>query len=213
MKMTVSFVLVLLVSITMMCLAGFHDAAAYGDGGGADIDSTSVSSSESDSVVNVSIPFPENIHVSWAQDNASPVKLTNYGHRQFGNNVVKSNLHTVAEWTESLGNVGTGTTQLGIYGYAVYCWYVGGTVVLIPVSICWQGPKHTTRTLYGLYTGKLDTVYDVNSRSFSGRIVNRVLIEALINLQRVNRGLPPKFPGLNRTHPPERDITHFSGVK
>ncbi len=213
MKKTVSFVCVLLVSIAMMSLVGFHDAAAYGGGGGDDQTDSTSASSTSDNTVNVSIPFPQNIHVSWAEETPAPVKLTNYEHSQFGNNVVKSNLHTAAEWTESIGDVSTGTSQLGIYGYAAYCWYVGGTVVLVPVSICWQGPKHTTRTIYGLWTGNLDTVYEVNSRSFNGRIVNRVLIEALINRQRVNRGLPPKFPGPNRTHSPERDITHFRGVK
>ncbi|MBN2298933.1 MAG: hypothetical protein JXM72_10085, partial [Deltaproteobacteria bacterium] len=105
------------------------------------------------------------------------------------------------------------TTQGGIYVYAVYCWYVGEAVVLIPVAICWHGPKHVTRTIYGLWTGNLDTVHEVNESSFTGRVVNGFVIEGMINYQNGKKGLPPKYPGPNRTHPPEKDILHFSGVK
>ena len=214
MKKTVSSVLVLLVSVALMSLVGFNAAFAYGGGGDySSATDTSISTFESDSEVNVSIPFPRNIHVSWAEEKASPVKLTKYQHSQFGNKVVKSNWQSFLEWVESIGDLGTGGTQAGVYGYAVYCWYVGEAVVLVPVSICWQVPKHTTRTLYGLATGNLDTVHEVNKRSWNGRIVNGLVVEGLINLREGKRGNSIPYASPTRTHDPVKDITHFRGVK
>lgn len=214
MKKTLSFVLVLLASIILMSHAGFRSAFAYGGGGddSAPTD-TSISDFEKNSAVNVSITGHENIRVSLVRNKPSPVKLTKYGHSQFGNEVVKSEWHTAFEWVETIGDLSTGGTQAGIYGYAVYCWYVGEAVVLIPVAVCWQVPKHTTRTIYGLATGNLDTVHEVNSHSFSGRIANGLVIEGLINLQRGARGEPIPYASPTRTHEPVKDILHFRGVK
>lgn len=203
---------VLIFPVIIILAMPAHQALANGHGGG-ESDYTSVSDFESNRTVNVSISFPQNIHLSRTRDNPSKVTLTKYQRSQFGNKVVKSNWQTAFEWIESIGDISTSTTQGGIYVYAVYCWYVGEAVILVPVAICWHGPKHLTRTIYGIASGKLETVHEVNDRSFGGRIANGLVIEALINQHRRARGQPIPYPGPTRTHLPEKDIIYFRGVK
>ncbi|HOO44918.1 MAG TPA: hypothetical protein PLM29_01715 [Deltaproteobacteria bacterium] len=217
MKKQASFLLILLVSMILISHPGFRPAFAYGGGGGGGgggtATDTSLSDFETGSEVSVTIGTGEDLGVSWDRNNPSGVKIDKTDHSRAGNEIVKSDLHTAAEWVETIGDMSSTGTQTGIYVYAVYCWYVGEAVVLIPVAICWHGPKHITRTIYGLYTGNLDTVHEVNSRSFSGSLANAFIIEPIINYKNVKKGLPPKYPGPNRTHPPEKDIIYFRGVK
>jgi hypothetical protein len=215
MNKSISCVLVLFVSLTLLSLVDSRSAfAGYGGGGRDGAKDSTLSDFETKSEVKVIILSTEKIDLSRIRDNPSKVTLTKYKHSQFGNKVVKSNWQTALEWVESIGDLSASGTQGGIWVYAVYCWYVGEAVVLIPVAICWHGPKHLTRTIYGLKTGNLDTVHEVNEKSIGGRIFNRLVIEGLINAQRGGKGLPPKYlGGPTRSHPPEKDIIYFRGVK
>lgn len=80
---------------------------------------------------------------------------------------------------ESIGDKGTFTAQ-----WSIFLWGIQGgsamapaRVILIPFAAFWQIPKHASRTAWGYTTGKLDTVEEVNKRSWVGRQVNHYLIQ------------------------------------
>jgi len=73
---------------------------------------------------------------------------------------------------EDFGDLRTAQTQWGIF-----FWYNPERIVLIPFVAFWQIPKHASRTAWGYTTGKLDTVEEVNKRSWIGRQVNHYLIQ------------------------------------
>lgn len=68
-------------------------------------------------------------------------------------------------------------TFAGQWGIVYFTYQYGVKVVFVPLAAVWQVSKHTSRTTWGLYTGKLDTVYEVNKNSWVGRQVNRFVIQ------------------------------------
>ena len=183
---------------------------AYGGGGGSD---SATGDSTSSSSVNMSFTGDHNSASTGVASHTSNVTVVRHQHSQTVNNEIKSTPLTVFQWVETIGDVTTGGAQAGVYGYAVYCWYVGKTVVLVPVALAWHVPKHTTRTIYGITTGNLDTVHKVNNKTWVGRIVNGFVVEGLINVREGRKGNPVPYPGPTRTHAPVKDIIHFRGVK
>ena len=84
------------------------------------------------------------------------------------------------ERLESAGDTGFGAINLGVTGYSIYCWKVGQIAIFLPVSIVWQVSKYSSRMGYGLYTGRMETVYKLNKKTWKGRQINKN-VKAAIN--------------------------------
>jgi len=77
---------------------------------------------------------------------------------------------------EKIGDYTTFTTQYGLWAFSYK--YVN-KVIFWPVAAVWQVGKHSGRTAWGVYTGKLDSVYEANESSYPGQFVNWALIQRI----------------------------------
>lgn len=158
--------IVMILAIGFLALTSSTALACEGDGGGdkiqAETQGTGIKSNGSSSSASSGVVFnPANIKIKRKWETI---------------NKINKNRHLLGyfERVESIGNISTATAQYGILAFSYK--YVN-KVLFFPFAVFWNVPKHSSRIAYGLYTGKLNTVYSVNKKSLSGQIVNYVIIQ------------------------------------
>lgn len=76
---------------------------------------------------------------------------------------------------ETFLDIGTFTANTGVLGYTIYCWKVGKTAIVFPVSMVWQVFKLGPRAIYGGTTGNMNTVKKLNEKTWTGRRANELI--------------------------------------